>query len=97
MLNVSIIWISICQTLLVFQDEREKKRLEQLERKKELAVMADTEMESIKAAKPRAAQKMTRAQIETDQEKRRVAAAAGQQVLTTLCRWLELYLVLIII
>lgn len=61
------------------KEDKEKKRVEQLERKKELAKMADEEMDSIKSAKPKAAQKMTRAQIEIQQEKLRQEARAAAE------------------
>lgn len=61
------------------KEEKEKKRLEQLEHKKELAKLHDEEMDSIKAAKPKAAQKLTRAQIEVQQEKLRQEAKAAAE------------------
>ncbi|XP_052792869.1 coiled-coil domain-containing protein 124-A-like isoform X2 [Mya arenaria] len=61
------------------KEDKEKKRVEQLERKKELAKMADEELEAIKAAKPRAAQKLTRAQIEAEQERQRQAAVTAEK------------------
>ncbi|WAQ97775.1 C124A-like protein [Mya arenaria] len=61
------------------KEDKEKKRVEQLERKKELAKMADEELEAIKAAKPRAAQKLTRAQIEAEQERQRQAAVTAAE------------------
>lgn len=59
------------------QEDREKKRLEQLEHKKELAQLAEEEMDSIKANKPAAAQKMSRAQIAAQQEQMKQEAKAG--------------------
>ncbi|KAL4227620.1 hypothetical protein ACF0H5_013061 [Mactra antiquata] len=61
------------------KEDKEKKRLEQLERKKELAKLADEEMDSIKAAKPKAAAKLSRAEIEAQQERQRVEAAAAKK------------------
>lgn len=43
--------------------------------------MADQEMESLKSGKPKASQKMTRAQIQADQEHQRLAAQAGELIL----------------
>lgn len=59
------------------KDDKEKKRLEQLEKKKELQRLADEEMNSIKSAKPAAAEKMTRAQIQAQQERLQAEAAAA--------------------
>ena len=56
------------------QDEKEKKRLEQLERKKELQRLADEEMSSLKGAKANPT-KVTRALIQANQEQ---LAAEGQ-------------------
>ncbi|KAH3834277.1 coiled-coil domain-containing protein 124-like isoform X2 [Dreissena polymorpha] len=58
------------------KEDKEKKRLEQLEKKKELAKMADEELESLKSGKPKQT-KLTRAQIEAEQERQRQAAAAA--------------------
>ncbi|XP_045215838.1 coiled-coil domain-containing protein 124-like [Mercenaria mercenaria] len=61
------------------KEDKEKKRLELLEHKKELAKMAEEEMESIKAPKPKAAQKLSRAQIAAQQEQLRQEAAAADE------------------
>lgn len=61
------------------QDDKEKKRLEQLERKKELAKLHDEEQESIKSTKAKTpSAKLTRHQIET--HRRTVEAAAGLSI-----------------
>lgn len=59
------------------KEDKEKKRLEQLERKKELQKLHDEEMEALKARKPATTDKMTRAQIAEYVEKERQAAAAA--------------------
>ena len=59
---------------LCCQDEKEKKRLEQLERKKELQRLAEEEMNSLKGAKANPT-KVTRALIQANQEQ---LAAEGQ-------------------
>ena len=48
-----------------FQDDKEKKRLEQLEKKKELQRLAEEEMSSLKGAKAPSA-KVTRAEIQSN-------------------------------
>lgn len=58
----------------LIQEDKEKKRLEQLERKKELQKLHDEEMESIKAKKPPTCDKLTRAQIAEHVEKERKVA-----------------------
>ncbi|KAK7116261.1 coiled-coil domain-containing protein 124-A-like [Littorina saxatilis] len=58
------------------KDEKEKKRLEQLERKKELQKLADEEMSSMKGAKANPV-KVTRAQIQANEEKLEAEAAAA--------------------
>lgn len=61
------------------KEEKEKKRLEQLEHKKELARLAEEEMESVKGAKAKTVQKMSRAQIAAQQEQLRQEAAAAAE------------------
>ena len=58
------------------QDDKEKKRLEALQRKKEKEQMLEEEMASIKSAKPAPAPKVTRAQIES--QKAKEASEAGE-------------------
>ena len=60
---------------IFLQEDKEKKRLELLDRKKELQKLHDEEMESIKARKPATVDKLTRAQIVEHVEKERRAAA----------------------
>lgn len=67
------------QKKLQRKDEKEKKRLEQLEHKKELARLAEEEMEKVKAAKPKTAAKVTRSQIESNQERMKAEAAAAEE------------------
>ena len=67
----------IFHPILSLQDDKEKKRLDQLDRKKELALMAEQELESMKSAKPKAAEKVTRAKILADQETQRLTAESG--------------------
>ncbi|RUS84559.1 hypothetical protein EGW08_007654 [Elysia chlorotica] len=59
------------------KDDKEKKRVEQLERKKELQQLHEQEMDSIKGAKSQAA-KMTRAQIIETQERLAAEAEAAK-------------------
>ncbi|KAK3746948.1 hypothetical protein RRG08_030358 [Elysia crispata] len=59
------------------KDDKEKKRVEQLERKKELQQLHEQEMDSIKGAKAHAA-KVTRAQILENQERLAAAAEAAK-------------------
>ncbi|VDI74671.1 Hypothetical predicted protein [Mytilus galloprovincialis] len=66
-------------TLLRWQEDKEKKRVEQLEKKKELQKLHDEEMESIKVKKPATVDKMTRTQIAERLEKDRTAAAAAAE------------------
>ena len=60
------------------KDDKERKRIEQMERKKELQKLHDEEMESIKSKKPVTAEKITRAQIAEQGERERQAAAAAE-------------------
>ena len=59
---------------MCIQEERERKRLEQLERKKEAQKLLTEEIASIHTIKPPAAAKLTRAEIQAQQER---MAAAG--------------------
>ncbi|XP_076105258.1 coiled-coil domain-containing protein 124-A-like [Mytilus galloprovincialis] len=61
------------------KEDKEKKRVEQLEKKKELQKLHDEEMESIKVKKPATVDKMTRTQIAERLEKDRTAAAAAAE------------------
>lgn len=61
------------------KEDREKKRHEQLEHKKELARLADEELNSIKSLKPKLAAKLTRAQIEEQEQQRRLEAQAAKE------------------
>lgn len=54
-----------------FQEDKEKKRHEQLERKKELQKLHDEEMAAIKKAGPVPQAKVTRAEIDKHIEKER--------------------------
>lgn len=58
------------------KEERERKRLEQLERKKEAQKLLTEELASIHPLKPATAAKLTRAEIQVQQE-RMAATAAG--------------------
>lgn len=76
---------------LILQEDKEKKRLDQLERKKELAKLAEDEMDGLKSAKPKTAEKLTRAQIQATQERQRLEAQAGKVACTCLpLIWLNL-------
>lgn len=59
--------------------DKEKKREEQLARKKELQQLAEEEMDSIKITKPKTQAKVTRAQIEAEQEKQRQEARTAAE------------------
>lgn len=48
------------------QEDKEKRRLEQLEKKKENARLLEEESATLKTAKPAASSKVTRAEIETN-------------------------------
>ena len=63
--------------IVYHQEEKEKKREEQLAKKKELQQMAEEEMAAIKTVKPKTQEKVTRAQIEAQQERQRQEARAG--------------------
>lgn len=60
------------------KDDKERKRIEQMERKKELQKLHDEEMESINSKKPVIVEKLTRAQIAEQAERDRQAAAAAE-------------------
>lgn len=75
------------------QDDKEKKRLEQLQRKQELAKLHDEEQESLKSGKPKTAgsAKITRHQIDQHRETLTAAEGCCQKVLLLsllLIRWL---------
>nr|SVE76770.1 EOG090X0J63 [Daphnia longispina] len=62
------------QKKLQRKDEKEKKRIEQLEKKNTLKSLADQEMESIKVQPKQASSKISRLQIQAELEKREAAA-----------------------
>ena len=70
--------------IYIYQEEKEKKRLEQLERKKELQQLHDEEMSSIKGCKQPQASKVTRATIQANQEKIEAEAKGRSCYLTVL-------------
>lgn len=59
------------------KEDKEKKREEQLAKKKELQEMAEEEMAAIKTVKPKTQEKVTRAQIEAQQERQRQEGRAA--------------------
>ncbi|KAK2178620.1 hypothetical protein NP493_537g00032 [Ridgeia piscesae] len=61
------------------KEERERKRLEQLERKKEAQKLLTEEIASIHTIKPPAAAKLTRAEIQAQQERMAAAVAAAKK------------------
>ncbi|XP_067934766.1 coiled-coil domain-containing protein 124-A-like [Watersipora subatra] len=58
------------------KDDKEKKRLEQLERKRELAKLHDEEQNTLKSGKPKAPTKVTRHEINKQAEAREAAEAS---------------------
>ncbi|XP_071118646.1 coiled-coil domain-containing protein 124-like [Haliotis cracherodii] len=61
------------------KEDKEKRRLDQVEKKKELQQLHDEEMSKLKSAKPVAAAKLTRADIASQQERLQAAAAAAEK------------------
>lgn len=66
------------------KEDKEKRREEQLAKKKELQKMAEDEMDAIKTTKPKAQAKVTRAQIEAEQQRQREEAQSAAEKQATL-------------
>lgn len=82
----SLVWYErIHHESFCLQEEKEKKRQEQLDHKKTLQQLHEQEMDSIKGARSQAA-KLTRAQIIENQE-RMAAAAEGRLTTYFLCNF----------